>query len=729
MISSYLPAVPRPPHDPFHVRLDCRAGWRTDATPGLTNQVDMSPADGNLTLTPLPGTGRLLNEASGSFGGLTWPDHVVALPEDGLILLDRSRGILRRFDPCLCRFADWPCLGKTPALASPGGIAAGCAQLYLCDTENHRLLVLSLRTGALRAVWTRPSVPGLVEWQPKDVATDGAANVYVSDPANGAVHVFSIYGRYRRSILNLGAVSSLALDRCGLLYIRVDGETFVTAIDPASGRTVEKPVRPEQVLGRFPALPVRVLANGWVDVSALCVCPPNPCVVVDGGGEPPPKNPDPDEATDPCKDIVPAYPLQGTWVSSPLDSEIARCTWDRVAIEGRIGDHQRVEVYTWSSESEESSDQVALVPSDEWTHAGTWRKDSGGSDFLIRSSPGRYLWLKLILFGDGTETPRLRAVEIDYPRISLRRYLPSIFGANPVAADFTDRFLEVFDRQFRDTEKIIDTQARFFDPMACPAGPGRKDFLTWLASWVGVGLERSWPEARRRAYLKHAPALFPWRGTVKGLRQSLYLFLGLDRWLTYRPARAACAPCGLPLPTGWRPPRLILEHFQLRRWMFLDHAKLSDHAKLWGERVVNRTRLEEPPRTGETTSSGARLGVTQLNTTQDPYRDPFHVYAHRMSVFAPAVCTRDAAIARALARLVSLERPAHVDVRIIPVEPRFRVGVQSMLGLDAVIGLRAQPVTLDQAKLGRATVLPSAVDDRPLFRVGDARVGMKTILP
>src|SRR5262249_24488607 len=157
----------------------------------------------------------------------------------------------------------------------------------------------------------------------------------------------------------------------------------------------------------------------------------------------------------------------------------------------------------------------------------------------------------------------------------------------PISADFTDRWLAILDREFRDIESVIDGQAAFFDPLACPASPRTHDFLSWLAQWVGATLERSWSLSRRRVYLKYATRLFPWRGTVQGLRRSLYLFLGLERFLDYSPARAGCVPCPLDLPSGWRPPWLILEHFKLRRWMFLDHARLSDHAKLWGERVVN----------------------------------------------------------------------------------------------------------------------------------------------
>ena len=52
--------------------------------------------------------------------------------------------------------------------------------------------------------------------------------------------------------------------------------------------------------------------------------------------------------------------------------------------------------------------------------------------------------------------------------------------------------------------------ARYFDPAAAPAataGLGNVDFLAWLASWLGLTLDRHWPEVKRRwlaSYTGHA---------------------------------------------------------------------------------------------------------------------------------------------------------------------------------------------------------------------------------
>src|SRR6185437_5128538 len=132
---------------------------------------------------------------------------------------------------------------------------------------------------------------------------------------------------------------------------------------------------------------------------------------------------------------------------------------------------------------------------------------------------------------------------------------------DPVSADFTDRFLGIFDRGFRSVEGQIDRQADLFDPRSAPAvpkGPGAPDMLSWLAGWIGVVFDRAWPVAKRRRYLMQAAKLYPCRGTLPGLRSALILWLGLD---TLDPPRrpARCAPNCAPPPPAWRPPQLILE--------------------------------------------------------------------------------------------------------------------------------------------------------------------------
>jgi hypothetical protein len=129
--------------------------------------------------------------------------------------------------------------------------------------------------------------------------------------------------------------------------------------------------------------------------------------------------------------------------------------------------------------------------------------------------------------------------------------------------------------------------------------------------------------------------------------------------------------------------------------------------------------------------ANAQTTRTKLNTTQDPFRDPFHVYAHKFSVFVPACYRESEAKRRSLENLLKSESPGHAQHQLVYVEPRFRVGFQAMIGLDTVVGRYPAGVTLNQSPLGEATVLtsPPGKSGAPGLAVGQSsRVGTTTRL-
>jgi phage tail-like protein len=413
---------------------------------------------------------------------------------------------------------------------------------------------------------------------------------------------------------------------------------------------------------------------------------------------------------------LPVYPLpvppntpSGTYCSDALDSQLYRCQWHRVVLKGQVPQGTHILVETYTSEALESDAQIQDLPQESWQTQQAVSQIDDEWDCLIRSGGGRFLWLRLQYYGNGTSTPALDSIVVEFPRISLRRYLPAVFGAEAVSADFTDRFLSLFDTFFRGIERTIDTQARFFDPLATPAVRYPKtgvDFLSWLAGWIGVALDRHWPEAKRRKFLKNAGALYDIRGTREGLRRQLLLYLGMREeadCCTGSPVLNRCVPkptnCAPPAPRRrWEAPPLILEHYQLRRWLFLGQGRLGDEAVLWGKGIVNRSQLNE----------GARAGGTQLPTEQDAYRDPFHVYAHQFTVFVPACFGRTETGRKALNNLLKTESPAPAKYQVRYVEPLLRIGVQSSIGLDTVIARVPEGVTLGQTPLDGSRTLTGA---------------------
>lgn len=718
--AAYIPPPARPPHDPFRLPLDQRAGWR----PGKVERIETDRRDGALVLAAAPDAARRLNEANGSFGGLTPPPNVALAADGTLFLLDRAQGRLKRFDPCSCRFEVVPCTGGQGdgprQLNDPGGIAICGGNLFIADSGNRRLAVYGLHGSTLRGFWQPPDAALARPWQPVDVAFDSRGHVWVADADNGSVHQFTPGGRWVRAIDGLGAVRAIATDCEDRLYAFISSAAAVTLWDPATGRSLGRQTRVNPVADRFAPLPFEVSANGCLDLGNLCRRPSAGATLFDPTGT----------ALSPTSVPAPTtFSLTGTYISQALDSRLYRCQWDRLSIRAAVPAGTRISVHTYSADTELSLEQILDLNQDEWgTDRTVFPTEADPTwDCLIRSEGGRYLWLKLTLLGDGAGTPRIERMVLDYPRISLRRYLPAVFGREPESADFLDRWLAIFDRGFREIEQQLDRQAHLFDPLSAPAEAGqtkaeRQDFLDWLASWIGMTLDRHLPLNRRRRLLKEAGKLLCLRGTLTGLRRLLVLYLGLDR-----PACNQVPPCG-PCTTSripaWQPPPLILEHFKLRRWLFLGAGRLGEQAELWGHKIVNRTQLSGPA-----TRSNARLGVTQLKTTQDPFRDPFHRYAHKFSVFVPAHYGRSPQRRKALERLIQSEQPAHTAHQLIFVEPRFRIGIQSMIGFDAVIGCYPEGIVLNQSGLGQATVPGPACHGGPSLRVGDqSRIGTTTTL-
>lgn len=735
-MNNRLPFIPQPPDDPRSWLLNALVGWRPATKPV---NVEQALAHGALALTPIPGSGRSLTEPGGSFGGLTLPTNVALGPDDSVYLLDNKTIELMRFDPCECLFHSVPCFGGSGQarrqLLTPHGIGICSGNLYICDTGNHRLCVFSLRGFVWRAAWRPPASAQLANpWEPYAVAFDGQGRVFVTDGANGCIHRFSPSGRWETCLPGFGKVTYITIDCQNRLYVVVEGvENSVQLID-TNGQPLDTISRPDELASRFPRLPFQVDTQGNLYLSGLCSATGQQCNdsrrtplrgVFDLNGNP---------VTAVTAQAGPLYNKEGLYISDGLDSKLYQCQWHRVILQAQVPKASRIIVSTYTAEVLQPADYITALPDEAWeTKQSVFQADSGTWDCLIRSNGGRYLWLKLEFRGNGSATPAVESIVIEFPRISLRRYLPAVFGEDPGGAQFTDRFLSIFDTTLRSIEMEIDTQASLFDPLSTLATPDPKtgvDFLSWVASWIGLVFDRQWPEAKRRELLKRAAHLYHIRGTREGLWRQLLLYLGMepetlccsnDQPRTHcRPEPDNCEPVKT-LACAWQPPPLILEHYQLRRWLFVGQGRLSDQAVLWGKRIVNRSQL----------NAGAHVSQTQLITTQDPFRDPFHVYAHKFSVFVPASYGRSDRLRKALENLLKADQPAHTLAQLVFVEPRFRIGFQAMIGLDSVIGRYPEGVTLDATPLGQASVLGEPGDKQggPTFEIGkQSRVGTTTKL-
>jgi phage tail-like protein len=690
MTVSMLPPLRRPPHDPLSVRLGGRLGWPVTGDDGPDDAAE------TLELPRLTSSLRLLTEPSGSLGGLR-PSANVAVTDAGEVwLLDPQRGLLR-LDPCACTFEEVPCLPEGAA----GGIAFAAGHLFVCDPANQRVEVLLTPQLVLSGVWQAP-----IPWSPMGVAVDGRFRVHVVDPMNGMVHHFGWSGRYLGNTPGVGASTFIAAADDGSLVVagpvmayRIN-EGAVTEIEPTvagvAGLDLASPQQPQ----------IEVSADGRMRLGVLCVPP------TDGWFDP--------HGVAVSAPVVATeiYDRVATVLLGPLDSLIDQCVWHRVVLYGELPSGCSIGMDSFTAQVPLSAAEAGALPEQAWETRLSATEFAGGSwDGLVRGPAGRYLWLRLRLAGTGAVTPRLDEALVEFPRVSLRRHLPEVYGAEPTSADFTDRLLAIFDRSLRDTESEIDDLPALLDPRAT-------SHLDWLASWIGLRPDHRLPESLQRDIVANAGHILDLRGTVAGLRKLLLVALGLDQ--VSCGSACGCGSCPEPRQTcpprpvvrpRFVPPPLVLEHFRLRRWFEAGASTLGDRTVLWGQSIVQRSQL----------GTNAQVGATALKGTQDPLRDPFHVYAHKFTVFVPASAGGTPERRRALERLVAWGSPAHTVGTVQYVDPRLRIGVQSSIGLDTVVARLPAGVTLGETPLGRESVLDS--DERlPLGQSVQHSLGSATVL-
>lgn len=204
---------------------------------------------------------------------------------------------------------------------------------------------------------------------------------------------------------------------------------------------------------------------------------------------------------------------------------------------------------------------VSVISDDEATTvAAAWADAATGTLFLVRqltgavtlanwtnaifpdpvaTDRGRYLWLRLRMVGRGlpppgrvgppvtaTATPVIRSLRITAPRYSLLDWLPPLFAqrdplAEPPGGNFLERFLSLFEDQFTEAEAAFESISRLMNPRAADAG-----WLAFVAGWLGLAFDPSWPMERRRRLVIEGADLQAGRGTPAALRRYLEIYTG-----------------------------------------------------------------------------------------------------------------------------------------------------------------------------------------------------------
>ncbi len=101
--------------------------------------------------------------------------------------------------------------------------------------------------------------------------------------------------------------------------------------------------------------------------------------------------------------------------------------------------------------------------------------------------------------------------------LPLGRFLPALYQED----DFAQRWTSGLDDVLAPIFSSLDNFDAYLDPGLTPA-----DFLDWLATWMGLVADETWPVERRRAFVSSASDLYRMRGTARGLAAHVQIFSG-----------------------------------------------------------------------------------------------------------------------------------------------------------------------------------------------------------
>jgi phage tail-like protein len=585
---------------------------------------------GSLAHHPIP-----FIEQGGTFGGLTRPTGLAIGPDGHLFLADPGNCLILHYAPYMTCFEPlWTPEGDCPPaveavepnayqLNRPRGLAFSPQNdLAVADTGNARINLYTWPHLQPRQVIR---LPGSEVW---DLAYDARGWLYAADSLGGRIWRFDPLWRldtaYHGGLGTLRRPRHLALDDGDRLFVVDQALERVVGLD-ALGRVIPGFVAERLVDRRFP-LPLRLEDDTLYlaqDERPDCPALPLPGLQVDRSGRLVGRSPMLLARPNGIE-----YPRSGVYVTQALDSGMFNCPWHRVVFDADLPELTRLTVRTLTAANEMDPQRVAGFPLSRWSapltiNAGQY------PECLLQSPPGRYLWLRLEFGSNGQATPLVRAITLYAPRQSSLRYLPPVFQADPVSADFLDRFLSLFDTLFAEIETQVDEYSSYLDPDSVPTGP----FLEWLGAWFDLKFLDNWPEETRRTLIRRAIALYKKRGTLEGLQEILRLHTGLQT----------------PMPA-------IIEHFRMR-----------NYAGRW-ERGVGD------------------LPDGKLYLAGQPFQPGAGEIAHHFTVFLPSAVVPEEEAVGAIRSLIDSHAPAHTQFFLRLVRPGIRIGCQSTIGIDTLIG-------------------------------------------
>lgn len=657
-----------------------------------------------------------IKDETGSFGGLSLPTGIAVDDYGNIYIIDKDNSLILKSDLCTEFLVPVKCVGgkgiDVKKFASPTGIAISfTGNTYISDSNNHRVQVFSVKGFALKDIWGKTDGDGKpisgtekgAFKTPWDLSVNSEEYIYIVDRGNNRIQKFSPDGECIKTFgkTKLNDPLHIAIDKDDLIYVIDSGSkvkkftpegNFLDEVEYVSevAESFYPPLLTVDVVGRvhyeFKHSKINLVLKHKFKIEKSIV--EDECVIVKKGVVPGVyyyKDKlviDSENISEPKEEEI-DYLEKGFFCSEALDSKEYKCGWHKILLDADIPLGTSVTVQTYTAETKKDFLEIKSLDESFWQ-----TNQKNAADFLLQSSPGRYLWLKVTLKGNKSKTPLVKRIRIYYPRLTYLEYLPGIYQQDPASKLFLEQFLSIFEHFFEGIEEKIDNIVRYFIPGATPV-----EFLPWLASWLSLSLNDKWPTEKKRLFIRKASDFFKKRGTLKGLQEVLEIF-------TEKRFQ-------------------ILEHFKLRKKYLIlsNNSVIGCNSFLWGMESSLGVNTE--------------LSDFKLGDSKEPVLNPFQAHAHEFSILIPSKFLNSDEDERMIRRIVGLWKPAHTRFYLCKIEPRFRIGMQSIIGADTIIGKYSDVVLAQVSTLGREIILGEGVEERssPDFILNkDVRINKETII-
>lgn len=226
----------------------------------------------------------------------------------------------------------------------------------------------------------------------------------------------------------------------------------------------------------------------------------------------------------------------GVFLSRMLDAREKETVWHRLVMESEIGDNMAVFLHIFATDSRKLADRIVSMKNeshhtvmeqlDQIASMNGIRKLSfrNPQDVLLHQLEGRFTWLGIIMWGNGSGSPRLHSIRMDFPRETWNSWLPELYQGK--GQEFLERYLGIFQSLYLDMECGIRGNTRYLDLQAA-----EPEVLIWLAGWIRAEHVNLWTPERFRQYLSQGVGMYALRGTARGLVCLVELFTGETPYL------------------------------------------------------------------------------------------------------------------------------------------------------------------------------------------------------